>query len=173
MEKFIEIENLGVYVKKGLLHEPLSSHLQNIIEISDQKSEFVADVLKSNKIDVIINMISSGLDKSSQSYAKIAIESKCCFINCTPAPVVCDNSIINQFYTSELVAVGDDLMSQFGGTAFHKGILDFIDSRGIKILKSYQLDVGGGTETLNTIDEKVKFEKKKGKNQFDISRTSL
>ena len=56
--------------------------------------------------------------------------------------------------------VGDDLMSQFGGTAFHKGILDFINSRGLKVEKDYQLDVGGGNETLNTITEEIRSAKR-------------
>jgi myo-inositol-1-phosphate synthase len=32
--------------------------------------------------------------------------------------------------------------------------------RGVKITKSYQLDVGGGSETLNTIDEAIKMAKR-------------
>jgi myo-inositol-1-phosphate synthase len=60
---------------------------------------------------------------------------------------------VSRFEDKKLLLVGDDLMSQFGGTIFHKGILEFLGRRGIKLVKSYQLDVGGGIETLNTIDE--------------------
>jgi len=58
------------------------------------------------------------------------------------------------------VVAGDDLLSQLGGTALHKGLLSFLSRRGIRVEKSYQLDVGGGTETLNTIDEHVKNAKR-------------
>src|SRR5437867_11862281 len=52
-------------------------------------------------------------------------------------------------------------MSQFGGTIFHKGLLSLMVKRGIRISKSYQLDVGGGSETFNTIDEEIKVAKRK------------
>jgi myo-inositol-1-phosphate synthase len=106
-------------------------------------------------------MISSGLERSSLSYSKAAFLANCCFVNCTPSVIACDNDLRNEFFNSGLVLVGDDLMSQFGGTVLHKGLLDLMDQRGIKTVKSYQLDVGGGMDTLNTIEEKVKLEKRK------------
>jgi len=56
-------------------------------------------------------------------------------------------------------------MSQFGGTIFHKGLLSLMVDRGVRIAKSYQLDVGGGSETLNTIDEQIKMAKRKVKTE--------
>ena len=82
------------------------------------------------------------------------------FINTTPTIIAQKKDMQAKFKKRKIVVAGDDLMSQFGGTAFHKGILDFINSRGIKVDKSYQLDVGGGNETLNTIAEEVKIEKR-------------
>ena len=51
-------------------------------------------------------------------------------------------------------------MSQFGGTVFHKGIMNLMYERGIRINKSYQLDVGGGLETNNTLDEDLRKTKR-------------
>jgi myo-inositol-1-phosphate synthase len=81
-------------------------------------------------------------------------------VNGTPSEIACDNNLVRKYQNSQLVIAGDDILSQFGGTAFHKGILDFMNSRGLAIEKSYQLDVGGGSETLNTIDENIKMEKR-------------
>ena len=58
---------------------------------------------------------------------------------------------------------GDDLLSQFGGTAFHKAMIDFMVERGIHVDKSYQLDVGGSSETKNTMNERVRMLKREMK----------
>ena len=54
-------------------------------------------------------------------------------------------------------------MSQFGGTVFHKGLLGLMVKRGVKLSKSYQLDVGGGAETENTSNEEIKMAKREVK----------
>jgi myo-inositol-1-phosphate synthase len=56
--------------------------------------------------------------------------------------------------------VGDDLLSQLGGTAFHKGMIDFMVERGVHVNRSYQLDVGGTEETKRTMDERIKMTKR-------------
>ncbi len=48
--------------------------------------------------------------------------------------------------------VGDDLMDQVGSTALHKTLLKLLSMNGVKITETYQLDVGGGTESLDTMD---------------------
>jgi myo-inositol-1-phosphate synthase len=50
-----------------------------------------------------------------------------------------------------LPLIGDDLQDQFGATILHKMILQQMIDRGIQIKESYALDVGGGSESLNTI----------------------
>jgi len=159
-KKYFDLSSLDVKVERGILHDDLSHHLTNSFDVKNGEPYYMIDRLKKSKVDVLVNLISSGLDKTSKSYSEVAIESGCCFINATPSLIACDENIVKSFKEKNLVVVGDDLMSQFGGTAFHKGILDFMHNRGIKIIKSYQLDVGGGTETLNTLNEDVKFIKR-------------
>jgi myo-inositol-1-phosphate synthase len=93
-------------------------------------------------------------------YAGAALRAGCAFVNCTPSLVAKNNRLAASFLKSRLPLIGDDLMSQFGGTVFHKGLLGLMIRRGIRISKSYQLDVGGGSETLNTIDETIKVAKR-------------
>ena len=44
-------------------------------------------------------------------------------------------------------------MSQMGATALHMGLLEFIQKRGVRIDESYQLDIGGGSESINTLEK--------------------
>lgn len=159
-KKYIDVSPLNVKVRRGFLYDELPKNLKNSFKIENGEPYDMVDVLKGSKVDVLVNLISSGLEKTSKFYAEVAVKSGCCFINATPSLIASDESMIKKFEEANLVVAGDDLMSQFGGTAFHKGILDFMHSRGIRVVKSYQLDVGGGVETFNTLNEDVKFMKR-------------
>ena len=43
-------------------------------------------------------------------------------------------------------------MDQVGSTALHKTLLKLLCDSGVKIDETYQLDVGGGTESVDTMD---------------------
>ena len=118
-----------------------------------------AKALEDVKPDVVINLISSGMDKTSAEYAKAALRSGAVFVNATPARIA-NSALAAKFAQKRLVLAGDDLLSQFGGTAFHKGMIDFMVERGVHVSKSYQLDVGGSEETRKTMDERIKMLKR-------------
>jgi myo-inositol-1-phosphate synthase len=48
--------------------------------------------------------------------------------------------------------VGDDLVDQVGATILHKILLKTLADQGVRIAETYQLDVGGGTESLDTLE---------------------
>ena len=167
LEKFVDLEISDINVEPGLLSDTdMNENLQSSIELSQDtgfnpfsENEFI-DSLKTKNPDVIINLISSGLHKSSEKYAEIAADVGSSFINATPTKIATNEKFVKIFNDKKLIVVGDDLMSQFGGTAFHKGIMNLMHERGIRINKSYQLDVGGGIETNNTVDEDLRILKR-------------
>ncbi len=57
-----------------------------------------------------------------------------------------------QFEDANLPLVGDDLVDQIGSTALHKTLLKLALDSGVHIDETYQLDVGGGTESVDTMD---------------------
>jgi myo-inositol-1-phosphate synthase len=153
--RFANVKKTGIEVQAGIAADETKRS-----DIAGVDPKAFGEQLKSSGAHVALNLIPSGLQKMSSEYANASIGAECSFVNATPSIVASDKKISARFASRKLVVVGDDLLSQFGGTAFHKGILDFISSRGVKIEKSYQLDVGGGKETLNTINEEVKLEKR-------------
>jgi myo-inositol-1-phosphate synthase len=124
-----------------------------------EPSNFVRE-LENSGANILVNLSSSGTENSTQAYAEAALKAGCSFINCTPTVLIKNRKLVSAYSKSKLVIVGDDLMSQFGGTVFHKGLVNLMIKRGVKLTKSYQLDVGGGTETYNTIDERIKMVKR-------------
>ncbi|AIF84314.1 myo-inositol-1-phosphate synthase [Candidatus Nitrososphaera evergladensis SR1] len=118
-----------------------------------------ARALEDSRADIVLNLISSGMDKSSAEYARAALKAGASFVNATPAKLA-NSPLAAKFAQKKLVLAGDDLLSQFGGTAFHKGMIDFMVERGVHVSKSYQLDVGGSEETKRTMDERIKMLKR-------------
>ena len=160
LEKFIEPKDFGIVVEKGILEDELNTNLKSSLQFkTNSVSDFHASLTEKNP-DIVLNLISSGLNKTSETYAKISVDVGSNFINSTPTSIATNESIVKNFNDNKLIVVGDDLMSQFGGTAFHKGIMNLMHERGIHINESYQLDVGGGLETNNTLDEDLRKTKR-------------
>ncbi|MBO3753943.1 MAG: hypothetical protein FGF53_03585 [Candidatus Brockarchaeota archaeon] len=162
-EKHFAIPKTGVVVESGLLEDELNPYLASTVKPLKQDGESIVEYLRENRVDIAVNMISSGLDKSSLAYAEAAREAGASFINTTPTSIATSPVVTEKFGEKGLIVVGDDLMSQLGGTALHRGLVAFLKSRGVKPVKSYQLDVGGGLETLNTMYEDLRDFKKQVK----------
>jgi myo-inositol-1-phosphate synthase len=157
--RYIDPPKGGPKVFPGISDGDAAPHLKGTRLSRSSRGE-VAEQLRKAKVDVLINAISSGSDASSEGYALAALEARCAFVNCTPTLIQRKGKLVASYGRAKLPLVGDDLMSQFGGTVFHKGLLGLMVRRGVRISKSYQLDVGGGSETLNTIDEAIKMAKR-------------
>jgi myo-inositol-1-phosphate synthase len=73
-------------------------------------------------------------------------------VNATPNFIASDAVWAQKFEGAELPVVGDDLVDQVGATTLHKTLLQLLSMNGVHITETYQLDVGGGTESLDTLD---------------------
>ena len=149
----------SVKVSPGVSKGDLAPHLRGT-RVEKSSPDEIAEELEDSGADVFVNLISSGSDASSEEYAGAALRAGCAFVNCTPSLVTKNNRLAAGFLKGRLPLIGDDLMSQFGGTVFHRGLLGLMVRRGIRVSKSYQLDVGGGSDTLNTMDETIKMAKR-------------
>ncbi len=157
--KYVEVGDSDVKVGAGISKGDVAPHLSSS-KLSTTTREEVSEQLEDSGADILVNVISSGSNASSEEYALAALDARCAFVNCTPSLLLKRRRLVERFARAKLPLVGDDLMSQFGGTVFHKGLLNLMVNRGVKITKSYQLDVGGGSETLNTMDEDIKMAKR-------------
>ncbi|MBT3284464.1 inositol-3-phosphate synthase [Candidatus Bathyarchaeota archaeon] len=157
--KINELEKTGVKVQMGPSPDIAGEITMSEIKKADEETVDITSVLKKANADVLVNLISGGSDKASRLYAEAAVKAGCGFLNATPSGIVNDLSVSSAFKKAGLPVVGDDLMSQMGATAVHIGLLEFLDKRGVKIEESYQLDVGGGGESINTL-EKTKESKR-------------
>jgi myo-inositol-1-phosphate synthase len=157
--RYLALPKTKVSVDAGISKNDVAPHLDGI-RLEKSSMEDVSKRLEESGADMLVNLISSGSSASSEEYARAALRARCAFINCTPALILRNNKMVVDFQKAKLPLVGDDLMSQFGGTVFHRGLLALMVKRGVKVSKSYQLDVGGGSETMNTVNEAIKMAKR-------------
>ena len=102
-------------------------------------------------------------EKAVEAYAQAALDAEVAFINCTPTRIASDTEWARKYKKANVCLIGDDLQSLAGGTVLHKGFLDVLKEQGVTIKDTYQLDVAGGLETLNTLDDDRKQYKREVK----------
>lgn len=150
--KVADVPALGVKVSKGPLLDGIGESAKALVEVSKAKDADVAKVLKTSGAEVVVNLLPSGASKATQFYAEQALTAGCAFVNATPNFIASDAAWAKKFADAKLPLVGDDLVDQVGSTALHKTLLKLLSDNGVKIDETYQLDVGGGTESVDTMD---------------------
>jgi myo-inositol-1-phosphate synthase len=147
-----DVPKLGVIVCKGPILDGVGESAKALVSISKVADADVAKVLKTSGTEIVLNLLPSGATKASQFYADQALAAGCAFINATPNFIASDSEWAKKFEAAKLPLVGDDLVDQVGSTALHKTLLKLLSDNGVRINETYQLDVGGGTESVDTMD---------------------
>ena len=150
--KLVDVPQTNVTVYKGAVLDGVGEYTKNVVQVSSLPEVNVADVLKQSGAEIVVNLLPSGAVRASQWYAEQALSAGCAFVNTTPAFVASDATWAKRFEEAELPLVGDDLIDQVGATTLHKTLLKLLSMHGVRITETYQLDVGGGTESLDTLE---------------------
>jgi len=149
--KFAEVPKLGVKVLKGPLLDGISEELREEIGVDFSNEVNVAESLRESGAEMAINLLPSGSIEASKRYAEEALKAKCAYVNATPTRIATDAGWVRRYEEAGLPVVGDDLTDQAGATMIHKTLLETLSKRGIRVSETYQLDVGGGTESMETL----------------------
>jgi myo-inositol-1-phosphate synthase len=150
--RVIDIPPTSVNVQKAPTLDGIGKSTKTIIQLSNQPDGNVAQTLHEADAEILINLLPSGATEASYYFAEQALAAKCAFVNATPTYVASNVTWAKRFENAQLPLAGDDLVDQVGSTALHKTLLRLLSNNGVKITETYQLDVGGGTESLDTLD---------------------
>jgi myo-inositol-1-phosphate synthase len=150
--KVTEVPVTKVIVQKGPLLDGVGDSTRKVVQISAAPDSDVAKILKQAGAEIVLNLLPSGAAKASEFYAEQALAAGCSFVNATPNFIASNPAWAKRFASAGLPLVGDDLVDQVGSTALHKTLLQLLSMNGVKITETYQLDVGGGTESMDTMD---------------------
>ncbi|WP_231921273.1 hypothetical protein [Micromonospora auratinigra] len=74
------------------------------------------------------------------------------FVNTTSDAVARVPSLLARFTAAGLPLVGDDLASQFGSSVVHRALLRLVRERGLTLLSSYQVNLGGTEDFRNLVE---------------------
>ncbi len=150
--KLIDVPQTNATVQRGPVLDGIGEYTKNIVQVSNLPEANVAETLKETDTEIVVNLLPSGAVKASQWYAEQALRAGCAFINATPVFIASDAAWARRFEEAELPLVGDDLIDQVGATTLHKTLLKLLSMHGVRIIETYELDVGGGTESLDTME---------------------
>ncbi|GAB3935446.1 hypothetical protein [Micromonospora vulcania] len=59
---------------------------------------------------------------------------------------------LGRFEAAGLPLLGDDLASQFGASVLHKALLRLLEERGLDLVSSYQVNLGGTEDFRNLVE---------------------
>lgn len=166
--KFADVPVLGVKVLPAPILDSVAPHMKELFKAhnpTETERIDVASVLKETKADMLVNFLPVGSFKATRYYAQACLDAGCAFINCIPEFIASDPEWAKRFEKKKLPVAGDDVKSQIGATIIHRALIDLFVSRGVKIEKTYQLNVGGNTDFLNMVDNSRLTSKKISKTE--------
>lgn len=123
----------------------------------------IVEHLRATKTEVLVNYLPVGSQEATEFYANCALEARCAFVNAIPVFISRDAEWQARFKEASLPIIGDDIKSQVGATIVHRMLAQVLSDRGIELLRTYQLNVGGNTDFLNMKDSERLTSKKLSK----------
>jgi len=158
--KFGEVPITDVKIQRGMTHDGLGKYLSQIIQKAPGSTVDIVKVLKETQTDVVINYLPVGSEEATKWYVEQVLEAGCGFINCIPVFIAREKYWQGRFEDKGLPIIGDDIKSQVGATIVHRVLTRLFRDRGVKLLRTYQLNFGGNTDFLNML-ERERLESKK------------
>ena len=158
--KFHDVPKTGIVVSRGMTHDGVGKYTSDLIPRADGPTDDIAGILKEREIDVVINYLPVGSEEATKWYVEQVLAARCGFINCIPVFIAKEDYWRGRFEERGLPIVGDDIKSQVGATITHRVLTKLFRERGVKVLRTYQLNVGGNSDFKNML-ERTRLESKK------------
>src|SRR3954468_10155435 len=159
--KFGEVPaKLGVEVYRGMTHDGLGKYLKQKITKAPGETADIVKILQDTHTDVVVSYLPVGSEQATKWYVEQILEAGCGFVNCIPVFIAREDYWNKRFKKAGLPVVGDDIKSQVGATIVHRSLARLFGDRGVKLLRTSQLNVGGNLDFYNML-ERERLESKK------------
>ncbi len=158
--KFADVPKLGVPVQRGMTHDGLGHYLSKIITKAPGPTADIVEILKATRTDVVVNYLPVGSEEATKWYVEQILDAGCGFVNCIPVFIAGADYWPERFEKRGLPIIGGDIKSQVGATITHRVLTRLFRDRGVKLLRTYQLNFGGNTDFYNML-ERSRLESKK------------
>src|SRR5262249_45812111 len=159
--KFADVPSkLGVEVHRGMTHDGLGKYLKEKITKAPGQTADIVEILKETHTDVVVSYLPVGSEQATKWYVEQVLEAGCGFVNCIPVFIAREEYWNKRFRKAGLPIVGDDIKSQVGATIVHRSLARLFGERGVKVLRTSQLNVGGNMDFYNML-QRERLESKK------------
>ena len=158
--KFANVPATGVKVARGMTHDGLGKYLSQVITKAPGSTADIVKLFKDTGTDVVVNYLPVGSETATKWYVEQVLQAGCAFVNCIPVFIGREDYWRKRFEEASLPIVGDDIKSQVGATIVHRTLARLFRERGVKLERTYQLNVGGNTDFMNML-ERERLESKK------------
>jgi myo-inositol-1-phosphate synthase len=163
------MKKIGTIVRQGPVMDGVADHMTSIMNpISGACSlEGVSKEIK--EADVLLSLLPVGSENATQFYAEAALKAGTAFINTIPVFIASNPKWNSRFKEANLPVLGDDIKGQIGATILHRTLVRLFKLRNVKVVETYQLNVGGNTDFQNMLDQKRLVSKRKSKTDAVLS----
>jgi myo-inositol-1-phosphate synthase len=155
-----DVPNLGVPVQRGMTHDGLGKYLSQKITKAPGPTADIVQILKDTRTDVVVSYLPVGSEQATKWYVEQVLEAGCGFVNCIPVFIAREDYWNKRFKKAGLPIIGDDIKSQVGATIVHRSLARLFHDRGVKLMRTSQLNVGGNMDFYNML-ERERLESKK------------
>jgi myo-inositol-1-phosphate synthase len=155
-----DVPHLGVEVQRGMTHDGLGKYLKEKITKAPGPTADIVQILKETHTDVVVSYLPVGSEQATKWYVEQILEAGCGFVNCIPVFIARESYWNNRFKKAGLPIIGDDIKSQVGATIVHRALARLFHDRGVKLMRTSQLNVGGNMDFYNML-ERERLESKK------------
>ena len=163
--KICDVPKTDVQVSRGVTLDGLGKYYRQTIVESDDAPVDVVQVLKDSQADVLVCYLPVGSEEAAKFYAQCAIDAKVGFVNALPVFIASDPEWAKKFEDAGVPIVGDDIKSQVGATITHRVLARLFEDRGVRLDRTYQLNVGGNMDFKNMLERERLESKKVSKTQ--------
>jgi myo-inositol-1-phosphate synthase len=152
--------HLGVPVLRGMTHDGLGRYLSQRIQKAPGETADIVGVLRDTHTDVVVSYLPVGSEQATKWYVEQILEAGCAFVNCIPVFIAREDYWNKRFRKAGLPMIGDDIKSQVGATIVHRALARLFAERGVSLVHTSQLNVGGNMDFFNML-ERERLESKK------------
>ena len=163
--KICDVPFANVEVQRGPTLDGLGKYYKETIEESAAEAVDVVQALKDAEVDVLVSYLPVGSEEADKFYAQCAIDAKVAFVNALPVFIASDPVWAKKFEDAGVPIVGDDIKSQVGATITHRVMARLFEDRGVRLDRTYQLNVGGNMDFKNMLERERLESKKVSKTQ--------
>ncbi len=159
--KFAKVPaSISAPVYRGMTLDGLGKYPKEKIKKAPGETADIVTILRETRTDVVVSYLPVGSEDATRWYVEQVLEAGCGFVNCIPVFIASSDYWGRKFKKAGLPIIGDDIKSQVGATIVHRALARLFHERGVKMLRTSQLNVGGNMDFYNML-ERERLESKK------------